>query len=90
MAIECGQAGELITRTISGNSSASEEAELKRHLLTCSRCRETEARLRKVWSLMGQLRQVTLPQEKAAAGIALAAQSARAWTRIRASRRRDS
>jgi ferric-dicitrate binding protein FerR (iron transport regulator) len=67
MPMDCAQSGELITRTISGNASPADEAELKKHLAACPGCTQTEARLRRVWELMGQLRPVALTAEKSAA-----------------------
>jgi ferric-dicitrate binding protein FerR (iron transport regulator) len=55
MAMDCGKIGDLGARVLSGNGSPAEAAELRKHLLGCLPCREHQARLEKVWSLMGSL-----------------------------------
>src|ERR1043166_7142088 len=66
MAMDCIQAGELIARSVSGNASPEVEAELKRHVLSCARCRETEARGRRGLGVLGYLPRVSPSLEKAA------------------------
>ena len=52
--MDCEHAQDLITRSISGNASAADDAELRRHLASCPICAEMRNRLGRVWDLMGQ------------------------------------
>ena len=62
--MDCENAHDLITRSISGNASAQNDAELKRHLESCPTCSEMRRRLGKVWDLMGRAPRVALTEEQ--------------------------
>lgn len=65
--MDCSQAQDFITRSLSGNASAADEATLRSHLQDCGECSHIHARLRQVWTLTGRLRPVALSREKSAA-----------------------
>jgi ferric-dicitrate binding protein FerR (iron transport regulator) len=60
MGIDCRQAAELGTRVLSGNGSTTDAVELEKHFLACPPCRDSHARVVKVWGLMGALPQIAL------------------------------
>jgi ferric-dicitrate binding protein FerR (iron transport regulator) len=55
MDMDCKTSAELVTRSLSGNASAQDAAQLRSHLASCPACAELERGLSRTWALMGQL-----------------------------------
>jgi ferric-dicitrate binding protein FerR (iron transport regulator) len=53
--MDCGTSADLIARSLSGNASAEDEAQLRGHLAGCPACAGLERRLAATWALMGRL-----------------------------------
>ena len=53
--MECRASADLIARSLSGNASAQDEAQLRGHLAACGGCAELERGLAAAWRLMGKL-----------------------------------
>jgi ferric-dicitrate binding protein FerR (iron transport regulator) len=54
--MECRTSADLIARSLSGNASSRDEAELRSHLAACPACADRERGLSATWKLMGSLR----------------------------------
>lgn len=55
MDMDCKTTADLITRSLSGNASPQDSAQLRGHLAACPACAELERGLSATWSLMGSL-----------------------------------
>ena len=55
MDMDCKTSADLITRSLSGNASTQDDAQLRGHLAACPACAELERGLSATWSLMGSL-----------------------------------
>jgi len=55
MDMDCNTTADLITRSLSGNASTQDDAQLRGHLAACPACAELERGLSATWSLMGRL-----------------------------------
>jgi ferric-dicitrate binding protein FerR (iron transport regulator) len=53
--MDCRTSADLITRSLSGNASAQDDAQLRGHLAACADCAAMERGLAATWSLMGKL-----------------------------------
>lgn len=53
--LTCDLVADAVARSLSGNSSRTDETELRTHVKTCSACALLQARLIRVWALMGSL-----------------------------------
>ncbi|HLY07747.1 MAG TPA: FecR family protein [Planctomycetota bacterium] len=53
--MECRTSADLIARSLSGNASVQDEAQLRGHLAACPACAELERGLSATWTLMGKL-----------------------------------
>ncbi len=55
MDMDCKTSTDLVTRSLSGNASAQDEALLRSHVAACPSCADLQRGLSATWALMGQL-----------------------------------
>jgi ferric-dicitrate binding protein FerR (iron transport regulator) len=53
--MDCSTSADLIARTLSGNASAQDDAQLRGHLASCPACADLERGLSAAWTLLGRL-----------------------------------
>src|SRR5436190_14334208 len=55
MGMDCKTTADLVTRSLSGNATAQDDAQLRSHLAACPACAELQRGLSATWILMGRL-----------------------------------
>jgi len=59
MDMDCKTTADLVTRSLSGNASAQDEALLRSHLAACPACADLQRGLSATWTLLGRLPELT-------------------------------